>query len=59
MGVVKGDKVTIYYHPHKDGTPGGAFAAAVTASGKKLGNIDKQLTTLTPTAPAGAGTAPP
>ena len=52
-----GDKVTVYYHPHKDGTPGGAFAAAITAAGKKLGNLDVQLTTPTATAP-GAATAP-
>ena len=53
-----GDKVTVNYHPHKDGTPGGAFLAAVTASGRKLGNLNAQLTTPTATAPGGATPAP-
>ena len=53
-----GDKITVNYHPHKDGTPGGAFLAAVTASGKRLGNVHSQLTTATAKAPGGATQVP-
>jgi hypothetical protein len=52
-----GDKVTISFHPRKDGVPGGAFVTAVTASGRKLGSQYKQLTTPTATVPAAAPAA--
>lgn len=31
-----GDKVSVTYHPRKDGTPGGALISAVTAEGKLM-----------------------
>jgi hypothetical protein len=54
-----GDKVTVNFHPHKDGTPGGAFRSAVTAAGKRIGNLETQLTTPTAHAPTGAAATPP
>jgi hypothetical protein len=35
--VKPGDKVTVEYHPLKDGTRGGQLTAAVLANGKRLG----------------------
>ena len=35
--VKPGDKITIEYHPLKDGTRGGKLTAAVLADGKRLG----------------------
>jgi Family of unknown function (DUF6152) len=35
--VKPGDKVTVEYHPLKDGSRGGQLTAAVLASGKRLG----------------------
>jgi hypothetical protein len=43
-----GDNVTVTFRPRKDGTTGGAFLRGVTASGKVLGEPDRQL--VTPTA---------
>jgi hypothetical protein len=36
--IVKGDKITITFHPLRNGRPGGSYMAAVLPNGKLMGN---------------------
>jgi hypothetical protein len=53
-----GDNVSITFRPRKDGVPGGGFLQGVTASGKTIGELNKQLTTVTAPAPVAPTTGP-
>jgi len=43
-----GDKVSITIAPKRDGSHGGAYLSAITASGQTLGATKNPITTLTP-----------
>lgn len=46
-----GDKVTVDYHPRKDGAAGGSFQAVTLPNGKRMGSMGPP--------PGAAGAAPP
>jgi hypothetical protein len=51
-----GDRISLDYHPNKDGAPGGAYVAVTLPNGKRLGTSG---TSFVPFTPVGAPRPPP
>jgi hypothetical protein len=43
-----GDRISLDYHPHKDGEPGGAYVAVTLPTGKRLGTSGSSFVPYTP-----------
>jgi Family of unknown function (DUF6152) len=46
-----GDRISLDYHPHKDGGPGGAYIAVTLPNGKRLGTSGSSFVPFTPVNP--------
>jgi hypothetical protein len=43
-----GDRISLEYHPNRDGTPGGAYVAVTLPNGKRLGTSGTSFVPFTP-----------
>jgi hypothetical protein len=43
-----GDRISLDYHPHKDGEPGGSYVAVTLPNGKRLGTSGSSFVPFTP-----------